>query len=462
MVAGGLVVCVGLVCGGLWLLTKLPANQEQTTLLPPTPIVENLPTLNAADLPAPASPAGVGKACLGYWRDAITCLDESGWHTYTTENSDLPEAGLEAGAFCPDGRLALAHASGFSLFDGQQWEHLPELPEGYGMGRALACDPNGQLWTAHYKGLSRYVNGGWQTFGANQLASGELSDQHVFQVIATPDGKIWALTKKSVAMFADETWTIFEKGQGLLDAPTALTMDTTGRPWIWYYNGAAVYENGQWQSFQTNEPVFAELIGLDARGWLWLGYSETGVRMFDGQAWSQHNQETHSLSSTRVAALVADSLGRVWVATTYGLSVFDGSQWQTYRMDNTDLADNRIAFVVVERDGPTLLPPVEKVHGSLTGTLPLKYKRVELCNIYADSFPSDSTPCAAAPFHMSASSDGQGVFLFENVPPGYYYMVAETNSGWAKLVGELGFFAERVLVLPGEQLNLGRLVLTNQ
>jgi hypothetical protein len=145
------------------------------------------------------------------------------------------------------------------------------------------------------------------------------------------------------------------------------------------------------------------------------------------------------------------------VGTVYGLSVFDGSNWQTYRMDNADLLDNRIGFIAVERDGPNFPPPVDKEKGSITGKLPLRSKRVQICIYYVEKF-SGKTPCDGQPFYLSTVTDEEGFFNFENVPAGYYYFIGETNNGWAKLTDDAGF-GERILVKPGEQYDIGELEL---
>ncbi|MBK8783050.1 MAG: hypothetical protein IPO22_14870 [Anaerolineales bacterium] len=363
---------------------------------------------------------------------------------------------ITTGTICPDGRLAVAHTYGFARGYDQQWEQIPEVGEGRSGVRGLACDRDNRLWVAHYKGVSRYADGAWQTYGLDLLAMGEMVKEYVTTIVAAPDGKIWALTPKGVALFTDEKWTIFQDGQGFIGIPSALALDATGRPWVWVGDGVAVYENGNWKQFKTTAPTFPELISLDSRGWYWMGTFDKGVAVFDGATWSSYNRDTQNLSNNRITALATDSLGRVWAGTWYGLSVFDGSQWQTYRMDNADLLDNRITFVAVERDGPTLPSPVEKQKGSLTGTLPIPGKRVELCSEAIDN-PSGNTPCAGQAFSMSTQSNNQGVFIFENIPPGYYYLIAETGNGWAELFDQLGVFSEMVLIKPGELYDLGTL-----
>jgi hypothetical protein len=276
------------------------------------------------------------------------------------------------------------------------------------------------------------------------------------------------MTAHSVAMFADEKWTVFQMGQGLLKKPSALTLDSTGRAWVWFDDGAAFYDNGSWKQFQsTVAPIRPTSINLDARGWLWLKSFDQGVAVFDGSVWSSYSMGTRSFSSDRIEELTTDSLGRVWAATSYGLSVFDGSQWQTYRMDNSDLMSNEVTFVAVERDGPFLLPPIDKPKASIIGWLgfengdPLTRKRIEICVEPAGETFSGSTPCEGQPFHMVVQTNDKGSFSFENIPPGYYWVIAETNNGWAELLDDTNFH-EQILVQPGEQYDLGDLVLTNK
>ena len=92
----------------------------------------------------------------------------------------------------------------------------------------------------------------------------------------------------------------------------------------------------------------------------------------------------------------------------------------------------------------------------------LPQKRVELCAApVGDSFLG-ATPCDRQPFHMLTMTDQQGIFVFEDVPPGYYWLVAESNNGWLQLDDEEMFPNNQVLILPGEQVDIGILVLVNE
>lgn len=204
---------------------------------------------------------------------------------------------------------------------------------------------------------------------------------------------------------------------------------------------------------------------IDSAGKLWLGTTNSGASMYNGNTWSDFNRKLGSLPSDNVKDLAADSQGRVWIATTYGLLVFDGANWQTYRMENSELGDNEIKFMVVLKDGPTLPAGIVQQPGSLTGKLekadktPLAGMRVEICVESLGSKFSGATPCSEQPFSLSTQTDASGVFAFENVPAGYYVLVAETGDGWAQLTTKFGIGSERSPILPGQAYDIGTLTL---
>ena len=417
--------------------------------------------------PATVASQGAGIVCVGS-TTGLSCLNETGWQTYTDENSDLPNKYLYAGAVCPDGQIAIAHINGVVLFDGTTFKQIPEM-DGSTSPDAVACDTDGGVWVAHFQGVSHYAKGQWTTYGSDKLASGESANELVYDVEAAPDGKVWVVTSRSVAMFENEAWTIFQEGQGFNSSRffNALTLDAKGRPWAAHSNGVDVFENGAWTSIDKTDYNTPESIAVDAKGQTWLGTLSDGAYVFDGTAWTHYDRTSENLRSNDVASITADSSGRVWFGTSYGLTVFDGANWQTFLMSNSSLHDNDIQFIVVTNDGPALPALEEKAKGSLTGKLedanntPMADMRVEICvETIGSSFNGD-TPCSDQPFFLTTKTDANGVFLFENVPAGYYVIVAETDTGWAQLTDEFGITSEKTLIQAGEAYDIETLTLEN-
>ena len=224
-----------------------------------------------------------------------------------------------------------------------------------------------------------------------------------------------------------------------------------------------------WMSSRTahgqpsKRPIFhsPESLAVDAQGQVWFGTITDGAHLYNGSTWTIYDRASDTVSSDYVASITADSGGRVWFGTTYGLTVFDGSNWQTFLMGNSGLGDNDVEFVVVTKDGPALPALEEKASGSLTGTLektdgtPLADVTVEICvETLASTFTGD-TPCSDQPFFLSTRTNADGSFLFENVPAGYYVIVAETGDGdWAQLTDDFGISSERTLIQAGETYDI--------
>ena len=227
-----------------------------------------------------------------------------------------------------------------------------------------------------------------------------------------------------------------------------------------------VFENGTWTFIEKDDYNSPQSLGVDAKGQVWFGTITDGVYQFDGNTWTQHDRASEHLLSDYVTSIVGDSGGRVWFGTSYGLTVFDGANWQTLLMSNSGLGDNDVNFILVTNDGPTLPAIEEKARGSLTGKLetasgtPVTDVAVEICvETLASTFSGD-TPCSDQPFFLSTKTDANGIFLIENVPAGYYVIVAETGDGsWAQLTDEFGISSEKTLIQAGEQYDIETLKL---
>ena len=69
-------------------------------------------------------------------------------------------------------------------------------------------------------------------------------------------------------------------------------------------------------------------------------------------------------------------------------------------------------------------------------------------------------PAPTSPSFLSTKTNAEGDFLIENVPAGYYVIVAESSPGnWAQLTDQYGISSERTLIGAGEAHDIQTLTL---
>lgn len=454
--------------GGSATQTPTPTKRP-TAKVTNTPEVQPTPTKdpNGPALPQPISADGSGIVCAGLRDGGLSCLNKDGeWKTYTVENSDLPSNYISHGTTCPDDRIAVTNTDGVSFFDGEKFENIAKDDE-YVTAAGIACGDDGEIWIAHFKGVSHYKDKKWITYKSDELATGDSANDLVLSIaIDTDHDKVWALTSRSVALFEDDKWQVFQKGQGFEGDVffDALVLDSSGRPWVGYGTGVYVYDNNAWKLISKVGYESVKSMAFDAKGHLWLATQDDGAAVFDGDHWVHYNVEGKNLSSDHLNAVAGDSRGRVWLASSYGLTVLDNNKWETYRMDNADIADNNVQFAAIVKDGEDIPDTDSKKKASITGKLvddddkKLSEVRVEICVKPIGLRFTGDTPCSDQPFFLSNKTDKDGIFEFNDVPPGYYVIVAETKSGWVELTGQFGDDpVERILIEPGKDYDFGSL-----
>jgi hypothetical protein len=422
------------------------------------------PVEKAGKAPLPAEP---GMACLGSFGYGLTCLDDTGWHSYAKDDSPLSSDLIKSITVCPDRRILIAQSSGVSAFDGQAWKEY-EQGWGHGSAEAMACDAAGGIWVAHFGGVSYYDGRTWTTYTSEELATGEAATDLVVDVVVAPGGRTWVVTASSVALFDGSEWTVFQVGQGFDDRYYfgRVAVDGHGRPWVVHSRGLLVFDDGDWTSYRNRDLSSVESVAVDAQDRVWVGTFGKGAYVFEGGGWSTYDSASSDLGSDHVRAIAVDGQGRVWLGTEWGLHVLDGEDWRIYRMDNADLSDHDIYALGVVGAGPSLPEVVEKSSGSMRGQVvdgdgqPIAGVPVEVCMGRVSSTYFGDTPCSGEPFVRRVETGEVGHFVIPDLPAGFYAVTMQDGDGnWTQVATELGFVSERVLVGAGEEVYLGELVI---
>ncbi|MEM7331909.1 MAG: two-component regulator propeller domain-containing protein [Chloroflexota bacterium] len=411
----------------------------------------------AEEQPAAVEASGAGFACFGTSGEGLNCLTQEGeWVAYTQDNSDLYIDFISSLDEC-NGEILIGLSSSLAIFDGATFRNFPDR-EDFGSNEAAVCDADGNVWVAHFRGVSVYDGSTWTTYDENNFGGETL----LLDIAVSPNGDIWVLSTNTIARFNGADWELFTEGSGLSDTYffKNLIIDHLGVVWASYGGGLLVFGEGVWTEKDSGSFLTPQALASDKSGNIYLGTFADGMLIFDQSTW-----QTVSLSSGQVEAIEVDDNDRIWVGTEYGLNVRDGDTWQVYRMDNANLTSNRFVEVVVIGEGPALPAPVDKAPGSLTGffTLdgaPYADTIVEICVEELYSSFNGPTPCSEQPYSQQTVTDENGVFTFEDVPVGLYSIVVQTGDSWAKYSGEFSFGSEFVSVLPNEQTDIGELIIT--
>jgi ligand-binding sensor domain-containing protein len=128
---------------------------------------------------------------MALFEHGLTCLDETGWHTFDETNSPL-RGNLHQIITCPADYFLILHTFGLTLFDGEErWLEVPAdgLP---GFPDRAGCDGQNNLWLSHWNGVSVHDGQAWQTYPLEEISTG--ADYGYIQDLAvSPEGELWVL-----------------------------------------------------------------------------------------------------------------------------------------------------------------------------------------------------------------------------------------------------------------------------
>jgi ligand-binding sensor domain-containing protein len=209
-----------------------------------------------------------------------------------------------------------------------------------GAVRVVYEDRQGACWVGTGGGLYRLDGERFHPFGAEHGMGREV----VRAICEDSDGNIWVGTNDGLWRLRNATFTKFTTANGLSHNTTgALYADHEGNLWIGTSGGGLNrFKNGQFTTYTTKQGLFSDSIFEileDDNGWLWMT-SQRGVfrvkrKDFDnldrGTAATLNSisyGKTDGLASEVCTVVAKPSAwksrdGRLWFATTRGLSVID-------------------------------------------------------------------------------------------------------------------------------------------
>jgi signal transduction histidine kinase len=184
-----------------------------------------------------------------------------------------------------DGRLCLqawpgngSDAGALKAFDGREAGDLLETGPGNVAGtnwHNLFVAQNGDWWLGTERGVACFSEEKWRVF----VSTDKTTPENPSAFAELPDGRIWCATQDEIWEFDGHNWSVVRRG---FDHINALIRTRDGSVWV-----------------ASNSGLFRNLQG----------------------AWIENNVE-EGLPSSAVRNLHEDPRGRLWAATTRGLSLF--------------------------------------------------------------------------------------------------------------------------------------------
>ncbi len=215
------------------------------------------------------------------------------------------------------------------------------------VAKALAVEPSGTVWWGCGKGLCQFDGRRLRKLGP---AEG-VPDDDYYSILIDRSRYVWARSRRQLLTLAPGG-ARFEAVDSQWVGPTLvgyaqIASDPDGRLLVGTTKGLAVRDQDGWSLLNANNGLPVSGVSgawTDREGALWIGLSGAGlVRMPGYSEWTSYSQPD-GLAGDIVAGLAQTSDGRIWLATTAGLSVGVKSarqwRWSTVSTPGLDVLSN--------------------------------------------------------------------------------------------------------------------------
>jgi ligand-binding sensor domain-containing protein len=206
--------------------------------------------------------------------------------------------------------------------------------------RTIYRDRAGTLWIGTRGGLSRYLDGRFESYTTSQ----GLTSDSVRSLLEDNNGALWIGMGGGglLRLHEGSVQTLVATGDHTSNTVFPVLEDSHGAVWAGT-QGAGVnrWANGKLTTITTSDGLsdnFISSLAEDHAHNLWIGTRAGLNRVRNKQIEKFHagqNGIARDLPSDVIDALYADREGRVWIGTRAGLAMFDGRKFHAYATKNT-------------------------------------------------------------------------------------------------------------------------------
>lgn len=276
--------------------------------------------------------------------------------------------------------LSLAHASDDSLWIGAD-DGLVRIVNGKGelinfprkhreFIFSLTCTSNNAVWvvTSH-SNLLRYQNNEWTSY---RLQYFNFPSKHVYKMVETADGTLWAETDSRIYVFHNNKWSVsYSKHPKFPSHHVHLLKGTPdGALWAITPKGLIRYHNGQPQTYKNDlvtkdSYTYIKFLQTDD-GHIWLGadtalwcgkLSGDKLQKITGP-WENYKEiPSDQRGYTDISHLLQTSDGAIWIAGENGVHRFKNNNWESFTTANGVLPEPNVSGMVETNDGTLWIAP---------------------------------------------------------------------------------------------------------
>lgn len=407
--------------------------------------------------------AAANFSCLATEFVGLTCINRDGsWSTFTAENADFRADVVLAMATCGDRAIVLATNEEVVLYDGNRFAVIPESSP-TAQPADIACDENGNIWLAYYEGAAHYAGSSWTTYPHSGFA--EDTYGLVDDVEIGPEGTVWLLTSHRLSAFdpSSQNWTFYDEENGLGKRYffRKMALDQNGWPIATTADQFVGFVGSEWLEQQIDEDIFMDDLFIDENGDFWAETFSDGIFNVTGNG-PNRITTADGLSSDEVNAITADTTGRLWVGTEFGLNLLDEGVWHIYDQANSEILHPAIDHIAVIGAGPPL-PPADRDlsgYGSLSGKLHMRetgsgVTQIKVAVCQTDR-PIEASACGKALPPLQSVSTRGGVYRFTSLTAGNYWIAVDMSGtgNWEYAPDPTTGEPLEILVESGEEIEI--------
>lgn len=324
-----------------------------------------------------------GNLWLGTW-EGLVRYNGLEFHVFDRSNTPaLQDNGIRSVRASADGAVVIGTSrGGVTVKRGDHWRTWM-VKDGLAQEEIMDAllDGKGRLWVAtESAGVSRV--GKDDRVVQFNVRSGMPSDV-LYGLLLDRDGSVWAATASGLVHFVGDRPEVYGPASGLPAAPIfRLVQLASGELLVGTERGIYRRQGGRFVLLSPQLPDDGvPSMAQDAAGNLWVGTVNNGLLRV-GKSGVERFSTMRGLPNNRVAALLVDREGSIWVGTNAGLLRLGDAAFSTFNGDQ-GLSDDYVRALYEARDGGIWIGTSRGLNLWRDNALVASYTA-------ADALPSDS------------------------------------------------------------------------